>query len=326
MAYSDGSLRALTLVDIISQLQQDSGQEIAYNPDEVINQLTADAETLKLTGETLSTSTVTNYPVNLIQDVGPVGYWRLDDPTGATTAYDSSPWATATYPKVPGTVNGTVTFGTSGAMPGSTGATFDGSTGYILVNNTSSLQRVGDLTVELWVKPASLAAAQALVSKGAGGEYHVVLNTNGSVSFQFGTYNTVVVPASTIAVGSWYHLVITRRAVDKTIKAYVNGTSRYSGTYTTAPTASSSGVRIGASSPSPPAQFFSGALDEVAIYARPLTAAQVSSHYQWAQDSHCGSTPYNTVKYGYGNYPNPGPPAGAVYGDASTTYGAATYA
>jgi type II secretory pathway pseudopilin PulG len=325
MGFGDGSLRALTLVDVLAQLNSDSGQEIAFNPDEVINALTADAETLKLTTETFATSTVTNYPVNLIQDVGPVGYWRLDDPVASTVIYDSSPWNTTTYPKVPGTVVGGVTFQATGAMTGSKGATLNGTTGYLQIANGASLQRVGDLSIELWLKTTSLAAAQVLVSKGTTGEYHLVLNTNGSVSLLMGpSYSTVVIPAATISTGTWYHLVVTRRAVDKSIAAYLNGTSRYTGTYSTAPSTTTNVLRLGATSPTAGA-FFVGTLDEVVLYARPLTSTQVAAHYAWSQAADCGSTPYGVGQYGYANYPLPGSAGGALYGDATTVYGGVTY-
>jgi hypothetical protein len=319
-------LRALSLVDVLGQLQQDSGEQIAFNPDEVTNQLAANAETLHLGSEALTVTTLTNYPVNLIQDVGPVGYWRMDDAVASTAVYDSSPWATTALPKVPGTVVGGVTFGTTGAMGGSTGVTLNGTTGYVQVANTASLQRVADLTVELWFKTTSLSATQALVSKGSTGEYHLILNTNGSVSLLMGpSYNTVVIPSTSVSTGTWYHLVVVRRAVDKTIAAYLNGTSRYTGTYTTTPSSTTNVLRLGATSPAA-ANFFTGVLDEVALYARPLTATQVANHYAWGTAPDVGSTPYGTGKYGYINYPRPGAATGAIYGDASTLYGSATYA
>lgn len=316
-------LRALTLVDILAQLNSDSGEVVPFDPNEVINQLVTDTETLKLTSETLTLATVTNYPLNIIQDAGPVGYWRLDDPVASTTAFDSSPWASSSFPKLPATVHGTVTFGTTGAMTGSTGATFNGSTGYLEVANTASLQRVGDLTIEFWLKTASLAAAQVIVSKGTTGEYHVLLNTNGSVSLLMGpAYNTVVIPASSISTGIWYHVAIVRTLVGKTVNAYLNGVNKFSGTYTTTPSTTTNVLRIGTSSPST-GSFYNGVLDEVALYARALSATQVSNHYTWGTAANVNSTGYGTGRYGYVQYPLPGQVSGSVYGTA--VYGTDTY-
>lgn len=316
-------LRALTLVDILNQLNTDSSADVSYNANEVINQLAADSETLLLTNETLTATLATDYPLNITQDAGPVGYWRLDDAVASTTAYDSSPWATGQYPKVPAGVNGTVTFGTTGAMTGSTGATFNGSTGYLEVANTASLQRTGDLTIEFWLKTASLAAAQVVISKGTTGEYHVLLNTNGSVSLLMGpSYNTVVIPASSITAGTWYHVAIVRTLVGKTVNAYLNGINKFSGTYASTPSTTTNVLRIGTSSPTA-GSYFNGVLDEVALYARPLTGTQIANHYAWGTASNVTSTGYGTGRYGYVQYPIPGAVSGSVYGTA--VYGTDTY-
>jgi hypothetical protein len=456
------SLRALSLVDVLAQLSQDSGEVVAFNASEVIDALAVDTETLNLTSETLTATTLTDYPLNVVQDSGPVGYWRLDDPanlnegfesgvtgwtpTGGTFAqssaqahsgtksglltvtgspsqayvryqlpvvtavaytltmwcyvpggsssvaaaidwydsgsnylstsssggttiasntweqrtlsvtappgaayaqvgptigatptgktlylddvvfngpvFDSNPWGnTATLPKLSGTVNGTVTFQAAGAMAGSKGATFDGTTGYVECANTASLQRVGDLTIELWFKTTSLSAAQVLVSKGTTGEYHLLLNTNGSISLLMGpSYNTVVVPASTISTGTWYHLVVVRTSLGKKINAYVNGASTYSGTYTTAPSTTTNVMRLGATSPTA-GSYFVGTLDEVAIYERSLSATQVSNHHAWGVAADVGSTGYGIGKYGYVQYPTPGAVSGSIYGDPAVIWG-----
>lgn len=320
------SLRALTLVDVLAQLQEDSGGEVAYDASEVINTLIADTETLAFTNETWTVPVVTNYPYNIIQDASPVGYWRLDDPLPSTVAFDSSPTGSSAWPKLPASVSGAVTFQVAGAMTGSKGATLNGSSGFLEVPNVAALQRVADLTIEAWIKMASLSAASVLISKGTAGEFHVIVNTDGSISLRQGpSYNTVILPASSITVGPWFHVVIVRRAIDKSINTYLNGTSTFTGTYTTTPSTTTNVLRIGATSPTA-ASWFNGTLDEVALYARPLTATQVAHHYAWGTAATVGSVPYGTGRYGLIGYPIPGPITGAIYGDATTTYGAATYA
>jgi hypothetical protein len=308
-------LRALSLVDVLAQLNQDSQTDVPFDPSEVINQFVADQETLNVGSETLTLATITDYPVNVIQDVGPVAYWRLDDPLASTAVYDSSPWASTTFPKVPGTVSGGMTFQVTGAMNGSKCATFDATTGYFEVANTASLQRVGDLTIEFWLKVTSLAAAQVIVSKGTTGEFHVLLNTNGSISLLMGpSYNTVVIPAASITTGTWFHVAIVRTAAGKKVNAYLNGVSQFSGTYTTTPSTTTNVVRVGASSPGTAASFFNGQLDEVVLYAKALTATQVAAHYAWGTAADVGSTGWGTGRYGYIQYPTPGAATGSPWG------------
>lgn len=316
-------LRALTLVDVIAQLNQDSGGDVPYDPSEVVNALIADEETLGL-ADTSTATTITNYPANLIADAGPVGYWRLDDPLSATTACDSSPWASTAYPKVIGSVSGGVTFQAAGAMPGSYGATFDGTSGFVEIADTDSLSRVGDLTIEMWIKPAAMGS-RTLISKGTTGEYHLRLNSSGSITLLMGpSYAVAVIPGGQITTGSWWHVAVVRRAVDQSVAGYVNGVAVYSGGYATPPTATSNVVRIGAASPTA-GSYYSGVMDEVAVYARALTPAQVAARYAWATAADCGSTPYGSARYGRAAYPPPGAPAGAIYGDPSSLYGSVTY-
>lgn len=119
----------------------------------------------------------------MIQDAGPSAYWRLDDPVSSTTVFDSSPLASALFPKVPLAVSGGVTFQATGAMTGSKGATFNGSSGYCTATSSSPLSITGDLAVEAWVKPASLSSIGTIVDKGGtSGEFSVAVQTNGSVT------------------------------------------------------------------------------------------------------------------------------------------------
>ncbi|MFJ5532501.1 LamG-like jellyroll fold domain-containing protein [Streptomyces sp. NPDC093261] len=174
--------RGLTLTDVIAQLNSDSQDSIDLSDTEVVDVFVGDAETLSIhPAETIAAPSVP-YPVNLLDDAGPQGYWRMDDLNGTSGIYDSSPFGV----KQNGTANGTLTYGVAGAMNGSKGITFDGSTGYISVPSSPQLAVPGTCAFECWLKVTSLAAVQTVISKGAGSEYEVDINTDGSVSLSFG--------------------------------------------------------------------------------------------------------------------------------------------
>ncbi|MFF4403582.1 LamG-like jellyroll fold domain-containing protein [Streptomyces sp. NPDC001404] len=182
------TIRALSLQDVFAQLAGATNNTTPYDPNTVINSLAADSETANIAAasETWTSSHTTDYPLNLIQDAGPSAYWRLDDPASSTTVYDSSPFNNTMIPRVPLTVSGGVTFQTAGAMPGSKGATFNGSTGYLTASTATPLSFVTNLTLEAWVKTSSLAAAQTIVDKGGtAGEFGLTINTDGSVALSF---------------------------------------------------------------------------------------------------------------------------------------------
>lgn len=316
------SQRALTLVDILGQLNSDSSGDVPYDPNEVINAFAGDTETLQLTSESLTAATVTDYPVNIIQDAAPVGYWRLDDAVSPTSVYDSNPNGNSTtYPKLPGTVVGTATFQSAGAMTGSKGALFGGTSGdYVEVTSTASLQITSNLTIEAWVKVSSLGSGFIIVRKNASdtSEYAMRVGSAGALVFRFGgdPFNQTVGP-SNISTGSWYHLAVVRNAALKTVIGYVNGVAGTTQTYTAAPSTTAGTVRIGPST--------AGTLDEVVIYNRALTGAQIASHYAWGTAADVNATPYGTGKWGLAQYPNPGASSGQSWGGGDT-WGSGTYA
>ena len=87
---------------------------------------------------------VDEYATQVLAD-GPVGYWRLAEPLGSTTAADASGNGGT------GECSGGVTFGQTGPAGGDTAAVFDGSTGRISVPNSEVLNP-GRITMEAVVR------------------------------------------------------------------------------------------------------------------------------------------------------------------------------
>lgn len=85
--------RALTLADIIGQLNQDSTTNIDLSPTEVLNEYIALLETGHATEASFLLSRLqmlVPYDVNIIQDASPVGFWRLNEFGNILTAVDQS--------------------------------------------------------------------------------------------------------------------------------------------------------------------------------------------------------------------------------------------
>src|SRR5262249_50885019 len=80
-----------------------------------------------------------------------------------------------------------------------------------------------------------------------------------------------------VVANAWQHIVVTRTAAARTIRFYVNGALKATGTYSTAPAAGTRPISIGRADSG--VQYVNGRLDEVAIYTTALSAAQVSAHY-----------------------------------------------
>jgi hypothetical protein len=224
---------------------------------------------------------ISGYPQAVLADA-PVAYWRLGESIGPSAADSAG--------ANPGTLFGGVTLGQAGALgDGNQAMRFNGSTGYVRVANSAAVQLVGDLTIEMWVN-VSLGTRQTLISKDYLHELELTLETSGHLNFYQGnglTWQSVASVAGAVTANTWQHIVVTRESATKTIRFFVNGVAKGSGSYGTSPTASAKAVVIGRSDNYPGVRYVNGRLDEVALYPALLSAAQMATHY--ALRTHDGS-------------------------------------
>jgi len=221
----------------------------------------------------------------LVKASAPVSYWPLNETSG-TTALDIVGSNNATYA---GTyaLNQEPLRSTDGqpcVLPSSATpeASFTG-----LPYNSSLNPAL--FTVECWVKASSISSSQYLVSlqdrsNGANRLGYALQRNNGNGGFQF-TYglpsngNGTIMSTTTIAVGSVYHVVVTYDGA--TVKMYVNGALESSAalpTYVPA-TATQQGFGIGSRDGNTTGPTY---IQDVALYSRALSAADILTHYQGA--------------------------------------------
>jgi PKD repeat protein len=218
-------------------------------------------------------ATSTAYSSAVLAD-GPAGYWRLGETSGTGVAdATGAPSGTAVGGVTPGLA------GVSG--DGDTAMGFDGSSGYIRVDDRSSLDFSSqDFSVEAWARPT---ASGAVVHKGdasgyTGWQYRLALTSAGKWrgTVFVGSNNVTVTDPGTPSMTSWTHLVLVRAAGQVTL--YVNGaavaTTKFTGNVNTGTGVLAIG-RTGSSAEG----YFKGGVDEVAIYPTALSAAQVANHY-----------------------------------------------
>ena len=193
-------------------------------------------------------------------------YWPLDDGTGSPTVYDASGNG------MNGTlVNGPVwTTGRIGA-----GLSFDGINDHVTTNLVENLPT---WTVVAWVwSPAAPSAAPA--SGPVQRDRNLQINWNHEDAALRGAVGVSVggtwygASFGALAANTWYHLAGTYDG--ETLRAYVNGVlvtanRAPSGEPDFEPAALEFGARAGAP------QYFSGTIDEVRIYRRVLSAAEIT--------------------------------------------------
>jgi len=210
------------------------------------------------------------------EDSGPVGYWKLDEGSGYT-AYDASGNGN----------NGTLTnfdFNqdsdwTSGKVAGA--LEFDGVDDAVDVGSKTLLFNA--ITVEAWIKPSISPAAKVefVVYKKSGSymwalEHHTV----GFLWVLTGADNTKYYNASGrtgIVVNQWNHLVATQDGT--TVNLYINGKLTTTETFTTSPNEHTGAGQIIIGNDESNGFPFSGLVDEVRIYDRALSAAEVRWNY-----------------------------------------------
>ncbi len=186
-------------------------------------------------------------------------------------------------------VNG-VTRGVSGALPGDpdTAASFDGVNDYVQVLNPTGIP-VGSSarSVEAWFKTTS-AARQVIFDYGSLGtqqEFGLWINAGGAAMTAWGWGGgndksfTLAAPVNN---GAWHQVVITYDGT--TLVLYVDGVALPSQTATRNTSVDAYGFGIGAvinpgDGGGNSGGFFSGSIDEVALYTTVLDQATVTDHY-----------------------------------------------
>jgi hypothetical protein len=196
-----------------------------------------------------------------------VGWWKLDETAGAT-ASDAS-----------GEQNNGTTTGIAWVR-GHTGgaAAFDGSTSEIIVSENVSLDPYA-LTIAAWINPVDWSSDRRIVEKGAYEDQYRLTAEGGMLKFDVARVGAVTTRLPPL--NAWTHVAGTYDGAN--LRIYVNGTQAASTPATGTMPESPDALYIGskpknpspASGPSAAGYHFHGMLDEVHVYGRALSAAEI---------------------------------------------------
>jgi hypothetical protein len=151
--------------------------------------------------------------------------------------------------------------------------TFDGVNDWVTVADATDLRLVGAMTVEAWVKPAKVDGWRTALIKERSGDLAYALYSSGQNAPSFyGTSGSATAPSAP-ALNAWTHLAATYDAT--TIRLYVNGAQVASAARTNALVASAGALRLGGNNIW--GEWFAGALDDVRVYDKTLTPAQIAA-------------------------------------------------
>jgi hypothetical protein len=196
-----------------------------------------------------------------------VGWWKLDEGTGTTALDSTGNKHDGTLMKVPAWTTGKI----GGALE------FNGSDNFVRIPDDPALTFAvsKSYTLAAWAYvPQVTTGWHGIVCKGrqsGGGAsyYGIWIGDNGGVpTWYYGTWPTWGTP---VAGPGWYHLVVTQDAEANTKMLYLNGELD-------SKAAAQAGDAAGAllfGSDQEPGDSFAGKIDDVQLYNRAVTAAQV---------------------------------------------------
>ncbi len=230
-------------------------------------------------------ATATNVNVTVSNVSGLVAAYAFNEGTGTTVTDLSGNNITGTI--VGATWTNTGKYGKA--------LTFNGASAYVDLGNPTALQLTGSMTVEAWVNAAANPADDG----------QIVAKSNGTAGWQFKTspdtgphtFGIGVSPTSTTitqrysntarVLNTWYHVAGVYDAAAGTLNIYVNGVLDSGVILGTVPGSQFNqavNVNIGRRTGG---FYFNGTIDEVRIYNRALTAAQI----QQDMNTPLGGTP-----------------------------------
>ena len=147
----------------------------------------------------------------------------------------------------------------------------------VTINDSASLRLTSAMTLEAWVNPSAVTGAwRDVIYKGNDNYYLEGSSDNGGVIAAGGTFaggNGNLYGSAVLPTNAWSHIAATYDGA--ALRLYFNGTLVSSQAQTGAIATSTNPLQIGGDSIY--GQFFQGAIDEVRIYNRALTQAEIQA-------------------------------------------------
>ena len=213
---------------------------------------------------------------------GPLGEWNFDS-CNISAPFDVKDTSGNNYHATPH--NGTSTSLGRICSAGS----FDGSNDYVSIPSFPNLTT--SFTISAWINPNAINNDQRIFvddeSNSGGFAFSLGDGGDGRLRFFSRNVNPIILDSSpVISAGNWYHVVAVHDSINKTRQIFVNGADvtggpqTYTGTWSSDNgLASIGGETDGAGSEASAQWRFDGLIDEVKVYYRALSAAEISSYY-----------------------------------------------
>jgi predicted phage tail protein len=220
-------------------------------------------------GNSTTSATVTVTVGNAAPSSGLVAAYGFDEGTGTAFTDQSGTGNNGTAANTTWAGAGNGKFGNA--------LSFNGTNAMATVPDSASLHLSAGETMEAWVKPTSFGNWNTVLMKERTGYYAAALYANTAPNRPSANVYTSgdndLRGTTQVAIGAWTHLAATYDGT--TLRLYVNGALASSQSVSGAIIASTGALRIGGNSIW--GEYFNGLVDEVRIYNKALTAAEITT-------------------------------------------------
>jgi hypothetical protein len=182
-----------------------------------------------------------------------------------------------------GTASAGVTYSTDDAGAGSLySGDFTGTNSWVNVPDSSSLEITGNLTLACWVKPTTETIQANFIAKDFNSAYRFMVQPTGKLELSLGdgpTGVSVNVGTQTLPTGVWSHVAVTvtfNGNGTATVQFYLNGVADKPLTTTLSAINAGTGSLDLGSCEDYSADQLNGLMDQVVIYNRALSAAEIA--------------------------------------------------
>ena len=200
-------------------------------------------------------------------------------PLGLVAAFNFNEGAGTTVTDKSGTGNNGTISGATWSTDGRFGAalSFNGTSAWVTVPDAASLDFTTSFTVEAWLNPTSVTGWRTVILKEAGSKLaYGLYGVNGS-SRPSGWIQTTrdyyVNSTTALATNTWTHVAYSYDGA--TLRMFINGTQVATAAGPTGLSVSTGPLRIGGNAIW--GEYFSGRIDEVRVYNRALSAAEIQA-------------------------------------------------
>jgi hypothetical protein len=218
------------------------------------------------TGIYLQNNPTTQAAIITPHEAGLVGWWRFDEGTGIIASDSSGNGNT-----------GTLYGGTWVDGKYSKAISLDGASNYVDLGNPSALQLTNNFAISAWVNPSSFNAYAGIVTTNSGNGPALSVHSDGHLIFSiFGVNNYHF--TGQLTTGTYNHVVVV--VSGGIAKLYLNGV--YHDQVSIGSIGSFSNWLVGGKLPR--FNYFNGIIDDVRVYNRTLSAAEIQGDFKSGPD------------------------------------------